>query len=98
MEIRIQAIKFTASEQLEAHINKRLSKLTRVYDDIVSVDVYLKVVKPETSQNKEVEIKIQSSLGEFFASKTTDTFEESTDLAVEALDRQLAKSKEKVRG
>ena len=97
MEIKIQSIKFDATEKLEAYIQKKVAKLEKISDDIIAVDVYLKVTKPETAQNKEVEIKIQVPGAEIFASKVSDTFEESTDLAVDALDKQLVKHKEKMR-
>ena len=97
MEIKIQAVKFTATEKLEAYIDKKLQKLTKANDDILFIDVFLKVTKPEAADNKEVEIKIQSKNGDFFASKTSDTFEESTDLVIDALEKQLAKNKEKLR-
>ncbi|MDR0872943.1 MAG: ribosome-associated translation inhibitor RaiA [Prevotellaceae bacterium] len=97
MEIKIQSIKFDATEKLEAYIQKKVAKLEKISEDIIAVDVYLKVTKPEAAQNKEVEIKIQVPGTEIFASKTSDTFEESTDLVVDALDKQLAKYKEKQR-
>ncbi|MBE6312259.1 MAG: ribosome-associated translation inhibitor RaiA [Bacteroidales bacterium] len=97
MEIRIQSIGFDATEKLKAHIEKKVNKLSRVSEDIHTVDVYLKVVKPETAQNKEAEIKLQIPNAELFASKVTDTFEESVDLSVEALEKQIIKNKEKLR-
>ena len=53
MEVRIQSIHFDASEQLQAFIQKKAAKLERFYDDIQKVEVSLKVVKPETAENKE---------------------------------------------
>lgn len=97
MEIRIQAIKFDATEKLEAYINKKLAKLQKLEEDIQSIDVYLKVVKPETSKNKEAEIKVMIPNAEFFSSKVCDTFEESIDTAIDALDKQIIKHKEKSR-
>ena len=97
MEIRIQSIGFDATEKLKAHIEKKVNKLSRVSEDIHTVDVNLKVVKPETAQNKEAEIKLQIPNAELFASKVTDTFEESVDLSVEALEKQIIKNKEKLR-
>lgn len=97
MEIRIQAIKFDATEKLEAYINKKLAKLQKLEEDIQSIDVYLKVVKPETSKNKEAEIKVMIPNAEFFSSKVCDTFEESIDTAIDALDKQIIKHKEKLR-
>jgi putative sigma-54 modulation protein len=95
MKLRIQAINFDATAGLEAHVTKKTSKLEKVFDEIVSVDVYLKVVKPETSTNKQAEIKIKVPGTEFFASKTCDTFEEAIDLSLEAIERQMHKAKEK---
>ena len=50
--------------------------------------------KPE---NKEVEIRVMIKGNDAIASKIAKTFEEATDLAVEALKKQLVKSKEKER-
>ena len=96
MQLRIQAINFVATEALEAHIEKKTKKLTRLFDDILTLDVYMKVVKPETAENKEAEIRITAPTVEFFASKICDTFEEAVDLSLEAIERQIAKHKEKL--
>ena len=58
----------------------------------------LKVVKPETAMNKEAGIKVLALNSEFFAEKVSDTFEESVDVCVDALSKQLIKAKEKLRG
>ena len=97
MDIRIQSIHFDASEQLQAFIQKKVSKLEKYYEDIKKVEVSLKVVKPEVAENKEAGIKILIPNGEFYASKVCDTFEEAIDLDVEALVKQLVKYKEKQR-
>ena len=97
MDIRIQSIHFDASEQLQAFIQKKVSKLEKYYEDIKKVEVSLKVVKPEAAENKEAGIKILIPNGEFYASKVCDTFEEAVDLDVEALEKQLVKYKEKQR-
>ena len=97
MEVRIQSIHFDASEQLQAFIQKTVAKLEKYYDDIKKVEVSLKVVKPETAENKEAGVKVIIPNGEFYASKICNTFEESVDLSVEALEKQLVKHKEKQR-
>lgn len=95
MEIKIQAIHFEAGEKLQEFINKKVGKFGKLIDEIRKVDVQLKVVKPETSLNKEVSIKVLASNGEFFAEKECDTFEEAVDLCLDALARQVLKFKEK---
>lgn len=98
MEVRIQSIHFDATEQLEAFIQKKVSKLEKYYDEIKTVEVSLKVVKPETAENKEAGIKVIVPNNEFYANKIKDTFEEAIDECTEALSKQLLKYKEKQRG
>jgi len=97
MEVRIQSIHFNASAALVNFIQKKVSKLEQFYDEILEVEVILKVIKPETTLNKDALVKIKASGTELFASKSSDTFEESVDTAVEALEKQLIKFKEKNR-
>lgn len=98
MDIRIQSIHFDASEQLQAFIQKKVSKLERFHDDISAVEVTLKVVKPEAANNKEAGIKLLvPNSGDLYAEKVYDTFEQSVDECLEALSKQLAKHKEKQR-
>lgn len=73
MEIRIQSIHFDATEQLQAFIQKKVSKLEKYYEDIKKVEVSLKVVKPETAENKEAGITVLVPNNDFHASKICDT-------------------------
>jgi putative sigma-54 modulation protein len=96
MEVRIQAIHFEISERLESFINKKIDKLVRRNENVVGADVNLRVIKPETAMNKEVIIKIAVPQHEdVVATKVADSFEEAVDLALEAIDRQLEKLKQK---
>lgn len=94
MDIRIQALHFEATESLQAFIHKKLEKLTRFSDDLHSAEVILKVTKPEVKHNKEASIKLLGKGCELFAEKVADTFEEAVDTVIDALKRQLEKSKE----
>lgn len=94
MEIKIKAIHFDATERLEQFINKKIEKLMKHNEEITSVEVNLKVVKPETAKNKEVAVKLLvPQHDDLFASKVADTFEEAIDLACDALKKQLEKTK-----
>lgn len=97
MEIRIQAIHFDATSQLEAFIQKKVSKLEQYFDGIILAEVTLKVVKPETANNKQAGILLKIKNGDCFAEKVNDTFEGAIDECVEALEKQLVKFKEKTR-
>ena len=98
MKTNIQSIHFDASEQLQAFIEKKTAKLERFFDEIDTVEVTLKVVKPETAMNKQADIKVVVKNENLFASKICDTFEESIDECVDALRIQLEKYNEKLRG
>ncbi len=94
MEVRIKSIHFDASEKLESFVTKKLEKLARRNEEITEAEVTLKVVKPETAMNKEAGIKlVLPSCSDLFASKIADTFEEAVDMSIEALERQLEKTK-----
>ncbi len=96
MEARIQAIHFEITEKLTQFINKKVDKLCRRFPAITSVDAKLSVVKPETVMNKEVVFKVTvPQVDEIVATKVADTFEEATDMALEAIERQLEKNKDK---
>ena len=96
MEFRIQAIHFEIAERLESFINKKIERIVRRNESITEADVTLKVVKPETAMNKEAVIKIVVPQHEdVVATKLADSFEEAVDLALEAVERQLDKYKQK---
>lgn len=94
METKINAIHFDISEKLTSFINKKIDKLTRRYPNVMSAEVSLRVVKPETALNKEAIVSLMvPQEPDQVATKTADTFEEAIDLCMEALDRQLEKVK-----
>lgn len=95
MNISIQSVHFDASSQLKEFIEKKISKLDKFSDLILDAEVTLKVVKPEVANNKEASVKLNIKNGELFASKTADSFEEAILQNVEALEKQILKTKEK---
>mgnify|MGYP003559400685 FL=1 len=58
MQVRIQSVHFDATEKLQQFIEKKVTKLERIYDDLSTADVVLSVVKPETAENKEAKITV----------------------------------------
>jgi len=98
MEIIINSVHFSTDKKLVDFVNKKVNKLDTFFDGILNAEVTLKVLKPETANNKISEIKISiPANGYLFAKKQADTFEEATDMAVDALRKQLTKFKEKLR-
>lgn len=48
--------------------------------------------------NKEAGVRVLALNTEFYAEKVSDTFEESVDVCMDALSKQLLKAKEKQQG
>jgi putative sigma-54 modulation protein len=98
MNIRIKAVKFDADSKLEDFIQKKVSKLGKFFDDIITAEVFLKLENTPDLENKVVEVKLDIPGSDLFARKQTKSFEESTDEVVNALKQQILKHKEKQRG
>ena len=97
MDIKMHSIRFDADEKLLSFIDTKVKKLPTVYDDIMSAEIFLRLDKESTRENKLVEIKLDVKGHQVFAKKQCKTFEEATDLSIDALRRQLVKRKEKIR-
>lgn len=96
MEVKIKAIHFDITDKLVGFINKKIDKMSRRFEAITEAEINLRVVKPETANNKEAQIKFTvPPAADLFASKTADTFEEAIDLCLNALEPQLEKNKDK---
>ncbi|MBI3500389.1 MAG: ribosome-associated translation inhibitor RaiA [Bacteroidetes bacterium] len=97
MNIKIHSIHFDADAKLLALINKKVEKLSHYFDAVIRSEVYLKIDKSDTAENKVVEIKIHVPGNDLFVKRQCQTFEEATDECMGALASQLKKKKEKSR-
>ena len=97
MEIKINAVGFSASAQLEEFIQKKLSNLDKYHDGIISCDVALKLEKDDNLENKVVEVTVAVKGQDVFAKKNAKKFEEAVDELYDVVKRQLVKIKEKER-
>ncbi len=97
MKVKLHAVNFNVDKKLVDFVQEKVDKLEKYYDKIVSSDVFLKVENTSDKENKIVEIKINVPGDDFVVKKTTKTFEEGIDLAVDSLERVLVKRKEKLR-
>ena len=91
----MHAIHFKADQKLLSFIQERMNKLEQFNDQIVSAEVYLRLDKDREKENKIAEIKLHVPGKEMFAKKQCKSFEEATNVAVEALRRQIMKEKSK---
>jgi putative sigma-54 modulation protein len=93
MNTQMHSIHFKADQKLLSFIQERLNKLEQFNDQIVSAEVFLKLDKDRVKENKITEIKLHIPGKDMFAKKQCKSFEEATNVAVEALRRQIIKDK-----
>lgn len=97
MDIKMHSIRFDADQKLLDFIDTKVNKLPSIYDNIMGAEVFLRLNNDEDRENKLVEIKLDVKGQSVFAKKQCRTFEEATDLSIDALKKQLVKRKEKFR-
>ena len=98
MNLKMHSIRFDADQKLLDFIDTKVKKLPTVYDDILGAEVFLRLDRDSADrENKLVEIKLDVKGHTVFAKKQCKTFEEATDLSIDAIKRQLLKRKEKIR-
>ncbi len=95
MTIKIKTVHFKADKTLIDFAESKVNKLIEKNETVLSVECSLVFEKSEKVNNKQTEIMIKLAKQELFAKKQADTFEQSVDLAVEAIRKQLSKSKDK---
>jgi putative sigma-54 modulation protein len=93
MQVQIHSIHFDADQSLISFIENKVAKLNTFHDKIINSDVYLKIEKNNTRENKVAEVKIHAPGVEFFAKRRAVSFEASVDEALEAIRRQISKQK-----
>ena len=95
MQITVQSIHFDADVKLIEFVEDKTKKLGVFHPSIHKAEIILRLDKNADQENKIAEILLKVPETELFAKKQCKTFEESVDLAVDALKRQIEKNKEK---
>lgn len=95
MEVKVHAVGFKADKKLVDFATARVSKLEQFNDHIVTTEVFFKLDNTQSIEDKVAEIKLLIPGSELFAKKQAKSFEESIDLAVDALKKQIEKVKNK---
>ncbi len=97
MEVNINSVHFKTDKKLEGFIERKVSKLSGMYEGVIGSEVTLKVENSESRDNKVAEIRLLIKGYDLYAKKQSKTFEEATDTAINALRKQLEKYKDKKR-
>lgn len=93
MNTIINTAKFKADEKLEKYINEKVGKLDRMTDRATKCEVFLKIDKPESDNNKIAELQLVLPGQTLFISKQADSFEQAVSEAVDAMKVQIEKYK-----
>ncbi|HOY31789.1 MAG TPA: ribosome-associated translation inhibitor RaiA [Bacteroidales bacterium] len=98
MKVNITSVRFKTDKKLEDYIQDKVEKLSGLYDGLIASEVTLRVEKNDKEKNKVTEIRLMLPGNDLFARKQSSSFEQATDVAVDALRKQLVKHKEKIKG
>ncbi len=93
MNININSVHFKTDQKLEDFIEKKVSKLSNLYEGVLGSEVVLRLDNSETRENKVAEIKLNLKGYDLFAKKQSKTFEEAANTAIDALKKQIEKHK-----
>lgn len=96
MNVQIQTVHFEADTKLLEHVNKKLEKLRTFHDNIIGVEVYLKLDNiVHNIKDKVAEIKVYVPRHSFFVKHMSKGFEESFDHAFDSMVTRIKRQKEK---
>ena len=96
MQVKIHSIHFDADSKLIEFVEQRVDRLNQFFDNIVSAEVYLRLDKDGSRENKVAELKVLLPGKELFAKKQSASFEAAMDDSVEAVKKQVIKYKGKL--
>lgn len=95
MDIIIQSLGFTAGEQLETYTREKLEKLTPS-DNIIRANVTLFLGPDKATRSTYCEIRLEVPGPDLFIKESATEFEQAIDSAVNKLQGNLRKEKEKM--
>ncbi|MBY0480844.1 MAG: ribosome-associated translation inhibitor RaiA [Chitinophagaceae bacterium] len=97
MNVNIQTVHFDADDKLVDYVTKKVEKLNTFHDQILKVDLFLKLDNVVHSiKDKVVEIKVHVPRHDFFVKASSKSFEESFDNAMESIVSQIKRKKDKL--
>lgn len=91
IKINVQAVDITIGEDVKDTIRKCIARLSRHYDKIEWVDVYMEDKKEKATQQKQVSIRLGIPGNDPFASEYGDNFHALLTDVEHKLQRQLEK-------
>lgn len=97
MKVHINAVHFSADAKLVAFIEKKLSKIDTLFDNVIKTEVSLKLENSGKIKEKIAEIKVNLPGTVLVVKEQAKTFEFSVDRATASIRRQIIKYKQRMR-
>ena len=96
MNVQIRTVHFDADSKLTEHVNAKIEKLKTFHDKIIGAEVYFRLDNMSHQiKDKIAEIKVYVPRHSYFVKHQSKNFEESFDLAFDALVSQVKRQKQK---
>ncbi|MBQ1209988.1 MAG: ribosome-associated translation inhibitor RaiA [Bacteroidales bacterium] len=93
MKINVQSIKFDADAKLLEFTEKKLSKLDKFFDPIISVDVKFSLLSD--NENKNVRVNVSVPGNSVVVERNANSFETAINECADILKEKLTRLKEK---
>jgi len=93
MNISITTRGYKAPERLKSYLTDKIKRLDRFSDQIMNIDTIFSYEKLD----QVVEFKVQMRKKHFIVKEKSDDVFKSIDLAIDNVERQITKIKEKIR-
>ncbi|MEO8764276.1 MAG: ribosome-associated translation inhibitor RaiA [Ginsengibacter sp.] len=93
MQILIQSPHVTPTEELTKFIKNKIGKLSHFYDRIEAAEVFLKIEKSDSTDDKVCEIRLAIPGNDLFGKKQSDTFEDAVTKVIDVLHGEIDKMK-----
>ncbi len=93
MTIRIQYEKMSTSETMSAYVTKKLQKIAKKYDWLISAEVHFKYEKDPAGNRDICEIGLSAPGPRIFASSKEKNYELAVKKTISDLEKQIKKRK-----
>jgi putative sigma-54 modulation protein len=95
MQILIQSPHITPTEALTKFVKNKIGKLSHFYDRIEAAEVFLKIEKSDSADDKVCEIRLAIPGNDLFVKKQSYTFEDAVTKVVDTMHGEIDKMKTK---
>ncbi len=94
MTVNIQYVHMATSEAMNEYVTKKLEKLSKKYDWVISVQVHFEVEHNDKDKGKICKMELSLPGPRIFATSNEANYEDAVKNTIKDLEKQLKKRKE----